>query len=45
MKNESYLRSAEWFGKDDKMGFVHRSWLGNQGHPDYMFRGRPVIGI
>jgi dihydroxy-acid dehydratase len=39
------LRSEEWFGNDDKMGFVHRSWLRNQGHPDHMFRGRPVIGI
>ena len=39
------LRSAEWFGKNDKMGFVHRSWLRNQGHPDHMFRGKPVIGI
>jgi len=45
MENKQYLRSAEWFGKDDKMGFVHRSWLRNQGHPDHMFRGRPVIGI
>ncbi len=39
------LRSKEWFGKDDKMGFVHRSWLRNQGYPDDYFRGRPVIGI
>lgn len=39
------LRSAEWFGRDDKMGFVHRSWMRNQGHPDHMFRGKPVIGI
>ena len=45
MGKKSYLRSAEWFGKDDKMGFVHRSWLRNQGHPDHMFRGKPVIGI
>jgi L-arabonate dehydrase len=45
MGKKSYLRSTEWFGKDDKMGFVHRSWLRNQGHPDHMFRGRPVIGI
>lgn len=45
MKEKFSLRSAEWFGKDDKMGFVHRSWLRNQGHPDHMFRGRPVIGI
>jgi dihydroxy-acid dehydratase len=39
------LRSSDWFGKDDKMGFVHRSWLRNQGYPDDYFRGRPVIGI
>lgn len=45
MAKKIELRSAEWFGKDDKMGFVHRSWLRNQGHPDHMFRGKPVIGI
>lgn len=45
MENKFKLRSAEWFGRDDKMGFVHRSWLRNQGHPDHLFRGRPVIGI
>ncbi|WP_416307403.1 IlvD/Edd family dehydratase [Neptunicella sp. SCSIO 80796] len=39
------LRSQEWFGGKDKMGFVHRSWMRNQGYPDDMFRGRPVIGI
>ena len=39
------LRSADWFGKDDKMGFVHRSWLRNQGYPDDYFKERPVIGI
>jgi L-arabonate dehydrase len=39
------LRSEEWFGGADKMGFVHRSWLRNQGYPDDHFRGRPVIGI
>lgn len=27
------------------MGFVHRSWLRNQGYPDDHFRGKPVIGI
>ena len=41
----THLRSTDWFGKDDKMGFVHRSWLRNQGYPDDYFRGRPVIGI
>jgi L-arabonate dehydrase len=39
------LRSQDWFGKQDKDGFIHRSWLKNQGHPDDMFDGRPVIGI
>lgn len=43
--NKKKLRSSEWFGTDDKMGFVHRSWLRNQGHPDHMFRDKPVIGI
>jgi L-arabonate dehydrase len=39
------LRSYDWFGKSDKMGFVHRSWLRNQGYPNDYFQGRPVIGI
>jgi dihydroxy-acid dehydratase len=38
-------RSAEWFGKKDKMGFIYRSWMKNQGFPNDMFDGRPVIGI
>lgn len=44
-KNKKKLRSQEWFGSNDKMGFVHRSWLRNQGYPDDHFRGKPVIGI
>jgi L-arabonate dehydrase len=43
--NGNGLRSSDWFGKNDKMGFVHRSWLRNQGYPDDYFRGKPVIGI
>ncbi len=39
------LRSAEWFGKADRDGFVHRSWMKNQGFPDDLFEGRAVIGI
>lgn len=40
------LRSKEWFApKDQKMGFIHRSWLRNQGYPQDHFEGRPVIGI
>ncbi len=45
MKEGKKLRSQEWFGGSDKMGFVHRSWFRNQGYPDDYFRGRPVIGI
>jgi dihydroxyacid dehydratase/phosphogluconate dehydratase len=46
MPNEKReYRSAAWFGKTDKDGFVHRSWMRNQGFPDHVFDGRPVIGI
>ncbi|CAM3431817.1 IlvD/Edd family dehydratase [Zobellia roscoffensis] len=45
MKDKKHLRSSEWFGGKDKMGFVHRSWLRNQGYPDDYFTGKPVIGI
>ncbi len=39
------LRSARSFGKQDKDGFIHRSWLKGTGLPDHVFDGRPVIGI
>ncbi len=39
------LRSTEWFGKSDRDGFLHRSWMKNQGLPHHLFDGRPVIGI
>ena len=46
MPNEKRTyRSAAWFAKADKDGFVHRSWMRNQGLPDDVFDGRPVIGI
>lgn len=38
-------RSANWYGKLDKDGFIHRSWMKNQGFPDQVFDGRPIIGI
>jgi L-arabonate dehydrase len=41
----SAYRSTDWFGKKDKMGFIYRSWMKNQGMPEDMFDGRPVIGI
>ena len=39
------LRSQEWFARQDKSGFIYRSWLKNQGWPHDLFEGRPVIGI
>ena len=39
------LRSSAWFGLVDRDGFIHRSWMKNQGLPDHLFDGRPVIGI
>src|SRR5271169_166724 len=39
------LRSQEWYGRQDKMGFLYRSWMKNQGWPHDLFDGRPVIGI
>jgi dihydroxy-acid dehydratase len=44
-KKKAGRRSSAWFARDDKDGFVYRSWLKNQGYPDDMFDGRPVIGI
>ncbi len=38
-------RSQHWYGKLDKDGFIHRSWMKNQGFPDHAFDGRPIIGI
>jgi dihydroxy-acid dehydratase len=43
MKNK--LRSRDWFGKKNKDGIIYRSWMKNQGMPNDMFDGRPVIGI
>src|ERR1700754_3171670 len=44
-KKKPPLRSQAWFGKADRDGFMHRSWMKNQGYPDDLFDGRPVIGI
>ena len=38
-------RSQDWFGRKDKDGIIYRSWMKNQGMPEDMFDGRPVIGI
>ena len=39
------LRSQKWFGRRDRLGFMYRSWIKNQGWPHDLFDGRPVIGI
>jgi L-arabonate dehydrase len=44
-KKKVKLRSAEWFGTQDKNGFMYRSWMKNQGIPDHEFQGKPIIGI
>jgi dihydroxy-acid dehydratase len=38
-------RSENWFGGHDMHGFIHRSWMKNQGFAAENFEGRPVIGI
>ena len=38
-------RSSLWYGNKDRDGFIHRSWMKNQGFPDHAFDGRPIIGI
>jgi dihydroxy-acid dehydratase len=44
-KKTRTLRSRSWYGGANKDAFSHRSWIKNQGHPDHLFDGRPVVGI
>src|ERR1700722_10610836 len=39
------FRSTQWFSGTTAGAFIHRSWMKNQGRPDDLFDGRPVIGI
>jgi L-arabonate dehydrase len=39
------FRSAQWFGRTGREGFLYRSWVKNRGVPHDQFDGRPVIGI
>src|SRR5580698_6012228 len=39
------LRSTKSYGKPDRDGFIHRSWIKATGLPDHVFDGRPIIGI
>ena len=38
-------RSRSWYGNKDRDGFIHRSWMKNQGFPDHAFDGKAIIGI
>lgn len=38
-------RSGQWFQAEGRNGFIHRSWMRNQGFGAEIFDGRPVIGI
>lgn len=42
---DAKLRSTNWYGKLDRDGFIHRSWMKSDGYPDDLFDGRPMIGI
>ncbi len=44
-KADPSRRSQEWFGGTGRNGFIHRSWMRNQGFAPDVFDGRPVIGI
>jgi dehydratase ilvD1 len=39
------FRSARSYGRKDRDGFIHRSWMRSEGLPSHAFDGRPVIGI
>lgn len=39
------FRSAEWFAREGKYGFIPRSWMKSQGFGPELFDGRPIIGI
>ena len=41
----SGYRTKDWFGKKDKNGFIHRSWMKGEGIPGHLLDGRPIIGI
>jgi dehydratase ilvD1 len=43
--NGKTRRSAGVYGKRDRDGFIHRSWMKSQGLPDDSFDGRPIIGL
>ena len=47
MSKDKKFRSSAWYNSKDhrRDTFIHRGWMRNQGHPNHLFDGRPVIGI
>ena len=45
MVKNGKLRSQDWFGRKDKLGFIHRSWMKAEGFSDAVFDSKPVVGI
>lgn len=39
------LRSAGWFGRSGKDGFIYRAWMKKMGVAGHEFDGRPIVGI
>ena len=44
-KSKRPLRSHQTYGRQDRDGFIHRSWMKGEGIPEDALDGRPVIGI
>ena len=44
MKRSAQLRSAQWYGGDDRNAYIHRAWM-RRGVPDRRVHGRPQIAI
>jgi len=47
MKKDKKFRSSDWYNSKAhrRDTFIHRGWMRNQGHPNHLFDGRPIIGI
>src|SRR5210317_2591524 len=47
MAEKKKYRSSAWYNSKShrRDTFIHRGWMRNQGHPNHLFNGRPVIGI
>ena len=47
MSDKKKYRSSDWYNSKShrRDTFIHRGWMRNQGHPNHLFDGRPVIGI